>query len=318
MSAPHDQSEDEMRDLMALASLGFGRSPAGPDYSSEDDDFLDDPTVDIGPDFKVNQTNPKKKTKKKKHLPTTTPATTTTTTAAAAVAGESVQGASPSGANTPAADATSTSSAGRRASRRAAASASSSGTNQEGVVTVGGTAPGFPITESEEQEVKHMLNQVDFIRRIGPYTYEIKQGHVQGQRVPARFFASPKLLELITDEVQASGGSFTVSVQQLCNVATLPGILSASVGMPDLHSGYGFAIGNVAAMDMNSSEAVVSPGGVGFDINCGVRLLRTKLKKYEVLPVKEQLADALFKAVPVGVGSEGSLRLSTSEMDKLL
>ena len=68
----------------------------------------------------------------------------------------------------------------------------------------------------------------------------------------------------------SAGGSFTASVQQLCNVATLPGVLSASVGMPDLHSGYGFAIGNVAAMDMNSSEAVVSPGGVGFDINCGV------------------------------------------------
>ena len=180
MSAPHDQSEDEMRDLMALASLGFGRSPAGPDYSSEEDDPLDDPTLDIGFDFKVNQSNSKKKTKKKKA--TTTPPTTTTTPAAAAAAapaggggaGEGLQDASPSGADTPAAEATSASSVGRRKSRRAAASASSS--NQEGAMVAGGTAPGFPITESEEQEVKHMLNQVDFIKRIGPYAYEIKQG----------------------------------------------------------------------------------------------------------------------------------------------
>lgn len=75
--------------------------------------------------------------------------------------------------------------------------------------------------------------------------------------------------------------------------------------MPDIHSGYGFAIGNVCAVDVTDPEAVVSPGGVGFDINCGVRLLTTNLKEGEVLAVKEKLAQALFHSVPVGTGSSG-------------
>lgn len=79
------------------------------------------------------------------------------------------------------------------------------------------------------------------------------------------------------------------------------------MGLPDIHSGYGFAIGNMAAFDMNDPLAVVSPGGVGFDINCGVRLIRTNLSERQVQPVKERLTQSLFDHIPVGVGSKGQL-----------
>ena len=88
-------------------------------------------------------------------------------------------------------------------------------------------------------------------------------------------------------------------------MAALPGIVGRSVGLPDIHSGYGFAIGNMAAFDMADPTAVVSPGGVGFDINCGVRLIRTNLSEKDVQPVKEQLTQSLFDHIPVGVGSKG-------------
>ena len=81
-----------------------------------------------------------------------------------------------------------------------------------------------------------------------------------------------------------------------------------SIGLPDIHSGYGFAIGNVAAFDVNNPNSVVSPGGVGFDINCGVRLIRTNLSEKDVQPHKEQLAQAMFDHIPVGVGSRVSFQ----------
>ena len=80
--------------------------------------------------------------------------------------------------------------------------------------------------------------------------------------------------------------------------------------MPDVHAGYGFAIGNIAAFDTSDPEAVVSPGGVGFDINCGVRLVRTNLFENDVQPVKEQIAQALFDHIPVGVGSRGVIPMT--------
>ncbi|WIA31617.1 hypothetical protein OEZ86_002502 [Tetradesmus obliquus] len=174
----------------------------------------------------------------------------------------------------------------------------------------------------EQQLLKHALTQISELKQIAPFTFEIKQGSTRGMAVPARFFASPLLLDMVVREAQASGGGggggFTASLQQLANVATLPGIVGASIGMPDLHSGYGFAIGNVCAVDMEGGSGVVSPGGVGFDINCGVRLLRSSLNIEDLFPVRDKLADVLFKAVPVGVGSEGSLRLGAADMDKLL
>ena len=109
-------------------------------------------------------------------------------------------------------------------------------------------------------------------------------------------------------------GGFLPGVKQIANVAALPGIVGRSVGLPDIHSGYGFAIGNMAAFDCADPKAVVSPGGVGFDINCGVRLLRTNLHEKDVQPVKEQLTQSLFDHIPVGVGSKVRFQLVRYDM----
>ncbi|MBI2339750.1 MAG: RtcB family protein [Deltaproteobacteria bacterium] len=119
------------------------------------------------------------------------------------------------------------------------------------------------------------------------------------------------------DEILYEGLRGDMCLQQITNVATLPGILKASIGMPDIHWGYGFPIGGVAAFDLN--EGVVSPGGVGYDINCGVRLLRSNLTHDEVKPELKTLVGALFHKVPSGVGSSGTFpRLSESDYKKLL
>jgi len=106
-------------------------------------------------------------------------------------------------------------------------------------------------------------------------------------RVPAKFYVNEELAEVAFDELNHPG-SFMPALKQLGNVASLPGIVGASIGLPDIHSGYGFAIGNVAAFDMEDPIAIVSPGGVGFDISCGVRLIRTNLTRSEVEPVRQQ------------------------------
>lgn len=110
----------------------------------------------------------------------------------------------------------------------------------------------------------------------------------------------------------------SMTVKQIANVAALPGIVKRSIGLPDVHSGYGFAIGNVAAFDVDNPESIVSPGGVGFDINCGVRLLRTNLTEADVVPVQEQLAQSLFDHIPVGVGSKGVIPTSAADLDAAL
>ncbi|KAK2095798.1 hypothetical protein P7K49_027214 [Saguinus oedipus] len=102
-------------------------------------------------------------------------------------------------------------------------------------------------------------------------------------------------------------------MKQTGNVAALPGIVHQSTGLPAVHSGYGFAIGKMAVFDMNDPEAVVSPGGVGFDINCGVRLLRTNLDESDVRPVKKQLAQAMFDHIPFG----GIKRCHSNESQRL-
>lgn len=106
-------------------------------------------------------------------------------------------------------------------------------------------------------------------------------------------------------------------VQQVRNVAALPGIVAGSFAMPDAHWGYGFCIGGVAAFDPGQG-GIVSAGGVGFDISCGVRTLHTGLKEDDFLPLRERLADALFRKIPAGVGSTGKLKLSQSQLDELL
>lgn len=156
----------------------------------------------------------------------------------------------------------------------------------------------------------HPLQELSFIRQLTPWQYEVQTGFVPGMRVPGTFYVNDALKALVFEELQAAAqrgdhGGFLPAVKQIANVAALPGIVKHSIALPDVHSGYGFAIGNVAAFDMDDPEAVVSPGGVGFDINCGVRLLRTNLTEADVEPVKERLAQSLFDHIPVGVGSQG-------------
>ena len=126
-------------------------------------------------------------------------------------------------------------------------------------------------------------------------------------RVPAVIYADEDLIRDMDDKVY----------EQAANVATLPGIVQASYAMPDAHWGYGFPIGGVAAFDPDEGE-VVSAGGVGFDISCGVRTMLTGLKISDVLPVQKSLADSLFRQIPAGVGSTGAITLDAIEMDAML
>jgi tRNA-splicing ligase RtcB len=129
-----------------------------------------------------------------------------------------------------------------------------------------------------------------------------------GMRVEGRVYATSKMMDDIRQDE---------SLQQVVNVAHLPGILSASLAMPDIHWGYGFPIGGVAAMD--AEEGVISPGGVGYDINCGVRLLRSHLTRDELLPRIEEVVKRLFKNVPTGVGrGRRDLKLGPKETKKVL
>ena len=136
------------------------------------------------------------------------------------------------------------------------------------------------------------------------------------------FYANHKLEKMMMDELrtatQSSFGGFLPAVKQIANVASLDGIVGNSVGLPDCHSGYGFAIGNMAAFDMDDPRGIVSPGGVGFDINCGVRLLRTNLMEDDVNPVKEQIAQSMFDHIPVGVGSKGVIPMSAKDLEEAL
>ena len=145
------------------------------------------------------------------------------------------------------------------------------------------------------------------LSKIDDYRWEIPQSYKPGMRVPGLIYASPKMLESICDE-QAP--------EQVANVAFLPGIIKNSLAMPDIHWGYGFPIGGVAAMDMRNG--VISPGGVGYDINCGIRLLCTKLNETEVRAKIKQLITELFINVPSGLGSEGKIRVNQKEMERLM
>src|SRR5579875_2731348 len=134
---------------------------------------------------------------------------------------------------------------------------------------------------------------MQLIRR-SEWLWEIPQ--TGAMRVPGRIYANEQIIDEIRDDPCLS---------QVANVACLPGIVGYSLAMPDIHWGYGFPIGGVAAVD--AERGVISPGGVGYDINCGVRLVRTRLSYRAVEPHIEQLADALFRAIPAGVGSEGAI-----------
>jgi tRNA-splicing ligase RtcB len=143
------------------------------------------------------------------------------------------------------------------------------------------------------------------INRIGPFEWEVPVGFVPGMRVPGRFFLSDELSQTL------ERGALT----QLANVATMPGIIRNALAMPDIHWGYGFPIGGVAAFGLD--EGVISPGGVGFDINCGVRILTTPLTRID-LRKKQELIENLFAAVPTGVGAKSTLRLAQKELTGML
>jgi len=166
-------------------------------------------------------------------------------------------------------------------------------------------------------------DELKYLERIDKNTWRIKKGFQPNMKVEGVFYVNSHLEKLMFEELRNACrpgmvGGFLPGVKQIANVAALPGIVGKSVGLPDVHSGYGFAIGNMAAFDMDDPEAVVSPGGVGFDINCGVRLLRTNLTEKEVSPVKEQLAQALFDHIPVGVGSKGIIPMQARDLDEAL
>jgi tRNA-splicing ligase RtcB len=144
-------------------------------------------------------------------------------------------------------------------------------------------------------------------RRIGPFCYEIPKTARNGMRVPGIIFADDALLE----KAQADR-----ALEQVINVSFLPGILRASMAMPDIHWGYGFPIGGVAAIDLD--EGVISPGGVGFDISCGVRLIRTDLAASEARPVLRNLLNELSRNVPKGVGSRGKIKAGRAELSDLM
>jgi tRNA-splicing ligase RtcB len=143
------------------------------------------------------------------------------------------------------------------------------------------------------------------IIRTDTNEWEVPLGFVAGMRVPGRFFLSESL----------SGSLEPGAIQQLANVATMPGIVKNSLAMPDIHWGYGFPIGGVAAFDL--TEGVISPGGVGFDINCGVRLLTTPLAQKDISG-RFDLIEKLFSGVPTGVGAKSSLRVSGQELDTMM
>src|SRR3989449_11348516 len=145
------------------------------------------------------------------------------------------------------------------------------------------------------------------ITKINDYEFRMEKDESKGMKVPVTIYANDTLIsKMLVDR----------TIEQATNVATLPGIMKHVVVLPDGHEGYGFPVGAVAATDLE--EGVISPGGVGYDINCGVRLMRTNLKESDLRPRLKDLVNELFKSIPSGVGSEGTIRLTRPELDELL
>jgi tRNA-splicing ligase RtcB len=144
--------------------------------------------------------------------------------------------------------------------------------------------------------------------QVGPFEWEIPVGYVSGMRVPGRVFGSRSLVSKALQDR---------AVEQVANVATLPGIVRASLAMPDIHWGYGFPIGGVAATDADG-DGTISPGGVGFDIGCGVRLVRSDLDWNETKPRIRDLVNMLSERVPRGVGGKGRMKLDAGGVDATL
>lgn len=145
------------------------------------------------------------------------------------------------------------------------------------------------------------------LRKIDDYRWEIPQSYKPGMRVPGLVYADERMLRQIVEEQ---------ALEQVANAATLPGIVGRALAMPDIHWGYGFPVGGVAAFDVD--DGIISPGAVGYDLNCGVRLIRTNLTEPQVREKLQPVVDAVFAAVPSGVGSTGRLKLDPPSIDAVL
>src|ERR671931_634320 len=145
------------------------------------------------------------------------------------------------------------------------------------------------------------------VRKISSFEFRIEKNESKGMKVPVTIYANDSLIsKMVMDR----------TIVQAVNVSMLPSVKKHVVVLPDGHEGYGFPVGGVAATDLE--EGVISPGGVGYDINCGVRLIRTNLTEKELKPNLKDLINDLFKSIPSGVGSEGAVKLTKPELDELL
>jgi tRNA-splicing ligase RtcB len=147
----------------------------------------------------------------------------------------------------------------------------------------------------------------DKLQRVDEWRWLLPKEHKAGMRVPGLVFATEKMLGVIGQDQ---------ALEQVANVAFLPGIIKYSMAMPDIHWGYGFPIGGVAAMRVE--DGVISPGGVGFDINCGTRVLRTSLREDDLRPHVKTLVDQLFRDIPAGVGGSGLVKVSIKEIEEVM
>lgn len=191
--------------------------------------------------------------------------------------------------------------------------------------------------------------EIEYLEKVNAFKYRVNKGFVPNMSVCAEVLVNQPLEDLLLTELKESciccqekeinkgvdkdsstqhkpkpkskpkNGGFIPALKQMANVAALPGIVRC-LAMPDVHSGYGFCIGNVAAFDMDDEDAIVSPGGIGFDINCGVRLIRTNLSEDDVSDeeTRERLCQALFDHIPVGVGTEGVISIDDDDLDEIL
>src|SRR3954466_4032571 len=146
------------------------------------------------------------------------------------------------------------------------------------------------------------------LERVNDFCWRIPKSYKAGMRVDGLIYADDQMIELIRKDQAA---------EQVVNVAFLPGIQHASLAMPDIHWGYGFCIGGVAATDPDEG-GVISPGGVGYDINCGVRLVRSNLHFSDVQPRLTELMDQLYANIPAGVGQDGKYRFGPKELRQLM
>ncbi|MGB8086169.1 MAG: RtcB family protein [Nitrososphaeraceae archaeon] len=172
---------------------------------------------------------------------------------------------------------------------------------------------GLETTGSSELLTRHRNLPV---KKVNDFEFVLQKDHARGIEIPVRIFADDALISLM---------AFDRTIEQAANVTTLPGVVGHVAVLPDGHEGYGFPVGGVAAVDLNSRQkekkftgGVISPGGVGYDINCGVRLIRTSLMEKDIKTKIPELISALFEAIPSGLGSRGQIRLSESELNLIL